>query len=144
MPDMAKLQPVANRVIEAAFSDGLASLAEPDRVFFLLWCYPGEIENGGFAAFFYNSPADYFFETLEALRKLGLADHAELLERAAAILFGSVVPTSTQERNAVIDQLPDDVGTDDEFDELHAAFEDRGGADRVLSVLEAWYFSQPT
>jgi hypothetical protein len=138
MLDVAKLQPIAKRVIDQAFSSGLASLAEHDQVFFLLWSYPGMVDNGGFPAFFYNSPADYHQETVGALRQLGLADHAELLEQAAAILFASDVPATIEARNSAMGDVLDDAA----FDELYLAFVDRGGSDRVLGVLQDWYFSR--
>jgi hypothetical protein len=142
MLDVAKLQPIANRVIDQAFSSGLASLAEHDRVFFVLWSYPAMVDSGGFPAFFYNSPADYYEETVGALRQLGLADHAELLEQAAAILFSSDVPATTEARNAAMGELLDDAGMDEAFEKLYRAFVDRGGGDRVLGVLQDWYFSR--
>jgi hypothetical protein len=45
---------------------------------------PAVVDNGAFPAFFYNSPADHYSETLDALHQLGLSDDADLLERAAA------------------------------------------------------------
>jgi hypothetical protein len=36
MIDLAKLQPVADRVIDEAFSTGIGSLSERDRVLFVL------------------------------------------------------------------------------------------------------------
>jgi hypothetical protein len=47
MLDLAKPQPVADRVIDQAFSTGVASLSERDRVFFVLWSYPAAVDNGG-------------------------------------------------------------------------------------------------
>ena len=141
MIDLAKLQPVANRVIDEAFSTGIGSLSERDRVFFVLWSYPTAVDNGGFASFFYNSFADHYADTLDALRQVGLADHAELLERAAVILFNSDVPGTTEARNAAMDQLPEDVGTDEEFEELYRAYTARRGGEGVLQTLQGWYFT---
>lgn len=142
MLDIARLQPIADRVIDQAFSRGLASLAEHDRVFFVLWSYPAMVDNGGFPAFFYNSPADSYLDTVCALRQLGLEDHAELLDQAAAILFHSEVPATSEARNGAMDQVQEDAGTEEEFEALYGAFVDRGGTDRVLQVLEDWYFLQ--
>jgi hypothetical protein len=142
--DIAKLQPIADRVIDQTFSTGLANLAEHDRVFFVLWSYSGMVDSGGFPAFFYNSPADYYPDTVCALRQLDLDDHAQLLDKAAAILFHSDVPATLEARNAAIDQVGEAAGTDEEFEALYCAFVDRGGADRVLQILQDWYFSQST
>ena len=102
------------------------------------------VDNGGFPAFFYNSTADCYVDTVDALRQLGLADHAELLEQAAATLFQSDVPATTEARIAIMDRLQDDAGTDKEFEELYNAFVDRGGSGRVLKVLQDWYLERQT
>ncbi len=39
-------------------------------------------------------------------------------------------------------ELQDDAGMDDAFDDLYRTFVDRGGADRVLRVLQDWDFSR--
>ena len=112
-------------------------------MFFLLWSYPVAVDYGGFASFCYNSFADHHTDTLDALREVGLADHAELLERAAGILFSSDVPRTTEARNAAMDQVPVDAGTDEEFDELYDAYIAGGGGDRILQSLQRWYFTPP-
>lgn len=144
MFDVSKLEPIADRVIDQTFSSGIASLTEHDRVFFALWSYGAMVDNGGFPAFFYNSTGDYYLETVGALRQLGLADHVELLEQAAAILFQSDVPITTEARNAQLDQLQDDARTDEKLEELYCAFVDRGGSDRVLQLLQDWYLDRET
>jgi len=79
MANLKELQPIANRVVEQTGRAGLNSLDEHDRVFFLAFGFAGVISNGGFASFFYNSPADQYSETLQALRQLGLSTFADLL-----------------------------------------------------------------
>ena len=140
MVDLATLQPVADRVMDQAFSEGIAGLSDPDRVFFVLWSYAAAVDNGGFPSFFYNSCADHYGATLDALREVELADHAELLERAAAILFSFEVPRTTAARTAAMEELPEGVATDAEFEDLYDAYTVCGGGDRVLRMLAAWYF----
>lgn len=140
MVNLEKLQPVANRVIDQYSRTGLDSLDTRDRVFFLVWCYGGELENGGHAAFFYNSEADNYAETVEALGRLGLGLFSDLLERAATILFKGSVPRNMTERNKRIDELQDGPAIDEELESLDEQFFANGGADRGLEVLERWYF----
>lgn len=136
------MQPVADRVLERKFRSGLTSLSEDDRVFFLVWCYAGMVDNGGLASFFYNSCADYYQETLHALRALNLPQHAELLERAARLLFSTgAVPATMEERNNSIDTLPDDEESEDEFDGLEDELTEQVGGERALQALQNWYFS---
>jgi hypothetical protein len=142
MFDLRKLQPVANRVIQQGFDAGLASLPEEDRVFFLLWSFAGMVDNGGLAPFFYNSSADYYPETVDALRGVGLTTFAGVLESAAHLLFAGDVPRTMDERNSVIEDLPEEVGSDEQFEQLDRQYFDHGGGDQVLEVLDTWYFSR--
>jgi Domain of unknown function (DUF4375) len=92
------------------------------------------------AAFFYNSEADNFPETVEALEKLDLSDFSGLLQRAAIIFFKGAVPRTIAERNAIIDELPEDGAIDDVVNSLDSQFYASGGGDRVLEALARWYF----
>jgi hypothetical protein len=46
------LQPIANLVIECYFGAGMSSLSGPQQTFLLVWCFGGEVDNGGFEQFF--------------------------------------------------------------------------------------------
>jgi hypothetical protein len=139
MANLKELQLITDRIVEQIGPSGLDSLKENDRVFFLVFGFAGVISNGGFASFFYNSPANEYSETLQALRLLGLSTFADLLEQAAGLLFLGEVPRSVEERNDIIVKLPEDIATDEQFDELFRQYVDQGGDDHVLDVLERWY-----
>lgn len=140
MVNLEKLQPVAKRLIDQYFREGLSSLTPRDRVFFLVWCHGVELDNNGHAAFFYNSEANNYIETVDALKELGLDLFADLLQRAAMILFNGAVPRDWDERNAIIQGLPDLSALDSELYSLDNEFGSHGGGDRDLEVLERWYF----
>jgi hypothetical protein len=144
MVNLETLQPIANRVIDQYFKAGLASLDPRDRMFFLIWSYGGLLGNGGHAAFFYNSGADDYVETLDALQQLDLTVFADLLRRAGYLLFKDDVPRDMTDRNAIIDGLPeDDPALDDELSTLDDAFFSNGGSDKALETLESWYTHTP-
>ncbi|MEZ5356070.1 MAG: DUF4375 domain-containing protein [Bryobacteraceae bacterium] len=138
MSNVDSLERAASGVVEQCLRDGLESLSGRDRVLFLLWCHAPQIDNGGHGAFFYNSPADYYEETVEALESLDLKPYADLLRRAAEILFSGDVPREMEERNEQIGALPDSV--DDELAAIDDQYESLGGGDRVLESLGRWYF----
>jgi hypothetical protein len=52
--------------------------------------------------------------------------------RPADLLFPGEVPRSMEHRNAIIDELPEDVGTDEQFNELGRRYFDQGGATTFL------------
>ena len=140
MVDLEKLQSIARKSIDQYFRSGLGSLKWEDRVFFLAWCYSGGLDNGGHAAFFHNSQADNYVETIEALEVLGLKVFSELLEAAAKVLFNGAVPRDVSTRNELIDELQDAALIDDEIESIDQKFFANGGGTRVLEALEEWYF----
>jgi hypothetical protein len=142
MANLEKLQPIANRVIDQYSRAGLHSLDSRDRIFFLAWCHGGELDNGGHSAFFYNSEADNYLETVEALEVLGLNLFSDLLKRAAGVLFDGAVPRSMTERNRIIEELPDEPAIDEELESIDQQFFANGGGNRVLEALEDWYFER--
>lgn len=50
----------------------------------LIYDLEGEINNGGFDQFFFNSAGDQTQETIDALEKIGATHTAEIVKRAAA------------------------------------------------------------
>lgn len=57
-------------------------LSEECRLVYLLWCFNGEIYNGGFDQFFTNSAGDYTTEVLKGLEIIGATHAYALLYRA--------------------------------------------------------------
>jgi hypothetical protein len=129
------LQAIANRVVPLAFSSGVANLSDADRQFFLAWGYAGELDNGGHIQFFLNTMGDYIPETIVALRELDLPRQADLLHEAAEQVFGNQVPRDIQERNEVVEQMPDDGKLDELLDSLDDRFYSLGGGHAVYEAL---------
>jgi hypothetical protein len=107
--DETDLDAVVAPLIDAALQRGLASLGPRERVVYLVWCFAGEVNNGGLAQFFFNSSGEYATETVDALRQVGCSVSARLLERAIA-LFPNGVPKDIEERNAAMGSTPETVG----------------------------------
>jgi len=129
--DYDRLQPIAKRVIGAVFDRGLSSLDDADQVFYLLWCYGALLDNGGHASFFYNSGADYFVETVDALDRAGLQAFSTLLTQSATAFFRGEVPREIEPRNAAMRQA--------DVSDLDRAFFDADGGDAVLRALARYY-----
>jgi hypothetical protein len=47
----------------------------------------GEVNNGGFNQFFWNSSGQFAMEAIEGFRLIGAKDHAQLVEEAVAMFF---------------------------------------------------------
>ena len=103
----------------------LSGVTPGQRRLLTTWWVDGEVGGGGVAAVFYNSTGSYLPEILESLDAIGARARAEILRRAAALLFpGGEVPRSTEARNELMDGLPEE---DPELDE------------RLEELDEAWY-----
>jgi len=76
-----------------AGSDGnteyLERLGPEARLVYLLWCFDGEVHNGGFDQLFFNSLGDHCFEILEGLQKLKATNSSALLKKAMRWFPGS-------------------------------------------------------
>ena len=70
--------------------DDLKALHFDEQVYFVVNILIGEVFNGGFDQYFYNSSGDYYAETVRALKELKAFKSLELLENATVELFGSV------------------------------------------------------
>ena len=102
-------------------SDGFESLTEPERVLFSVWDAVGQIENGGFDQFFYNSSGDFAAEAVTALSSIGAANKAAVVKRAIALFPDSLPPRNRDERIEVLDHISGP-GDEDPFDSLNEEF----------------------
>jgi len=79
--------------------DGYSGLTLPERRYFAVGLLDGEVNNGGFDQYFYNSSSDYYLDAVAGLEELGATKSLELLLRAKQIVFGfRDVPTYTAQR----------------------------------------------
>lgn len=102
-------------------SSGLSSLTGPERVLFSVWGAAGQIENGGFDQFFYNSSGDYAAEAVEAFRAIGAVAKAAVIARALALFPNAAPPRDRDERIGALDALTARAG-EDVFESLDEAF----------------------
>ncbi len=86
-------------------SRGFDDLRPAERVVWCLDQLETEVNNGGFWQFFANSAGDHARESLEALRAIGAAHTAGLLERAIAVFPGGGPSPSRDLREHQVDAL---------------------------------------
>jgi hypothetical protein len=61
-------------------------LSGPERVFRAVWELEGEVNNGGFSQYFFNSSGALAPFVVDALRSIGANQTAQLLERAVNVV----------------------------------------------------------
>jgi hypothetical protein len=72
--------------------NGFESLSEVERQYFAVGLLDGEVYNGGFHQYFYNSSGDTYPEAIEGLETMGALQALELLRKAKQIVFGIAEP----------------------------------------------------
>ncbi len=60
----------------------LERISPEARLVYLLWCFDGEVHNGGFYQLFFNSLGDHCLEILAGLKKVNAIKSYGLLEKA--------------------------------------------------------------
>ena len=100
----------------------LDRIGEESKLVYLLWCFDGEIHNGGFDQFFYNSLGNYSAEILAYLKQLNAANSARLLEKAME-WFPNCKPASDREKRcAQLEKFEDDEAYGDSLDALNTEY----------------------
>jgi hypothetical protein len=93
---------------------------EQDEIVRLIDALEGEINNGGFHQFFYNSAGDETAEIIHALQTVGAERMADIVKRATAKFPGGMPP---KDRFARQDLLLDTVSPEDDvFSDLEREF----------------------
>lgn len=68
-------------------SQGYERLTPAEQKFIALWWLNGDVMNGGFDQYFFNSSGDMALDALEGLRDIGAAEPERILREALAV-FG--------------------------------------------------------
>lgn len=72
----------------------------------LIEVFEGEVNNGGFHQFFYNSTGNETAEIIQALETIGARKVAEIVKKAAAKFPGGMPPKDrTQRQNLLLDKV---------------------------------------
>lgn len=114
----------------------MAALSLAERSVVLVWSYSVAINDGGHASFFYNSYAEHAHETVQALNEVGASEYAAILKRAIDLFPGGHIPRSVDERNALLESLPEEA--DQVMETLDDDFQALGDAELMDRLLKFW------
>ena len=98
------------------YGDNMNALNENQRIFYITYTLEGEVNNGGFWQFFFNSSGDMANEAVSSFEKIGANKTAEICKKAVSV-YGDSVPQNRDERQSL---LIDDV--DEILNECDSAF----------------------
>jgi hypothetical protein len=82
---------------------GYGNLNEKEKLIYCIWWLEGEVNNGGFHQFFWNSAGDNIKDTFTFLSAIGANHTAELLRKASEIAFGGEAPASRNMRQELLE-----------------------------------------
>lgn len=84
---------------------GFEGLSESEKKYFAVCCLSGEVYNGGFQQFFFNSAGAYYEYALSGLEEMEAGESVQLLKKAKQIWFDfSDVPTDTRARRLLLER----------------------------------------
>ncbi len=100
---------------KCAYGDHMEALNDAQRVFYITQALEMEVNNGGFAQFFYNSSGKFANEIVSAFEKIGAVKTAEICKKAVSI-YGDTVPLDRDEREDVL--VPEDEVEEERIEEI--------------------------
>ena len=107
-------------------SDGnteyLERLSEEAKLVYLIWCFDGEVHNGGFDQLFFNSLGNHCSELLKFLKVLKANKSIELLQKSMKWFPNDLPPSDRTKRQELVLALEDNEEYEDEMEELDSIF----------------------
>jgi hypothetical protein len=140
-PEWKYWEALARRVYQDD-EGGFFRLSLEEQKYFAARVLVGEVYNGGFHQYFWNSSADYYARAMELLVELGARESLRLLRDAKDVVFGAQpVPKTKAQRSAVLSRLttersPDRTAKLDHLDKEFWADPDKL-SDRIERYAEA-------
>ena len=124
-----KIEKKENFVVEMAkyiaekceYGDNMETLNDEQRVIYITQALEMEVNNGGFAQFFFNSDGCFGNELVFSFEKIGAMKTAELCKKAISI-YGDEVPTDRDERENIL--TPDDEKEEERIEEILSECDD--------------------
>lgn len=111
---------------DLVFSDGetenLEHISAEARLVYLLWCFDGEVHNGGFDQLFFNSLGDHCVEILQGLKMLNAKHSSALLEKALCWFPDSKPSSNRHKRWKQLEPYRNDQNYERELEKLNDQF----------------------
>jgi hypothetical protein len=98
---------------------GFFLLSPAEQVVVLIWGLEADVNNGGFNQYFFNSYSDHSGAVPHALRAIGAAQTAQIVDRALALFPGGSPPPDQTRRQALLEELDPDT---DHFETIDREF----------------------
>ena len=96
------------------YGDSIEKLSKAEKSFFLVFLLQGQVGNGGFVQFFFNSSGEFAHEVVDALNEIGAVHTLQIYKRVMEAV-GGFVPKDWAERETwyediITDEVADILG----------------------------------
>ena len=85
-------------------------LSPAERVFRAIWELEGDVNNGGFDQYFFNSSGDTAFAVVDALETIGASKAAQIVRAANRVFPNATPPEDRDERQAQLEAMSPEIG----------------------------------
>ena len=106
-PEEKFLMSLSDKVYARFGTVGFDRLTVAEKVFFCVWELEGEINDGGFDQFFFNSGGNYAVEAVDAFKKIGASKTAGIVRRANSVFKNECPPKNWTARQDELLALPE-------------------------------------
>jgi hypothetical protein len=106
MPEGRLVSEIVDLVFGRLADLGYRTLNEKQRHLLCVWAAAGEVGNGGFDQFFFNTSGDWSADTPAAFRALGATTLAGIVQDAMGVFPGGRPEAELEARRAQMDSLP--------------------------------------
>ncbi len=86
---------------------GFEGLGDAEKVFVCVWELEGQVNNGGFHQFFFNSSGEYSVEAVSAFEKIGATKMAGIIQRANTMFKDGRPPKNWESRQEELLKMPE-------------------------------------
>ena len=130
---MERIQARLARRNEDEYLRSLRALPEPHRSLWSTWVVQCDVENGGFAQYFWNIEAEGFYEEAESgFTALGASGHLEVFRKARALITPHLAVMHTWQ------------GANDRFSKYKPLLRRQGLYDQFLKLDGQFYDLRPS
>jgi hypothetical protein len=121
---MKALQPHFDAALRSLNRSNFFALNEPERVLATIWCLEGDVNNGGFDQYYFNSSGDFSHFAPTALMLIGASNMADIVHRANSLLGPNGPSRDRLARQGQLFALADRFSAFDELDRAFYAYPD--------------------
>jgi hypothetical protein len=122
-------------------TEHMERISKEAKLIYVLCCFEGEVLNGGFDSFFFNSAGDYTADVLEGLNYFEASSYISCLKRAISWFPDSIPSSKRETRWAQMEPFEEDEKFLNEMSEIQSEFYEH--KDNLIEKMDAYVKANP-